>query len=218
MTKKLTKEIPKCFATFNAVSGFWETSLNEWKMSSSVPTLAYNETYFDLAGLSQQEKTLFFNGIQQQDMYNPIPQNAATGDSVVVVDLLSSKPLSEADLSLFGIQGNFAGEISTLTFHETIFARIRQYVSVADTAGWAGMTLVSDNQLGSMDPTASDRIYVYRTLSLAAAGSINQLELFNTRFVLYANAVAEQEYQYLMRLKRSYELQQSFDVDGNRPH
>jgi len=66
-----------------------------------------------------------------------------------------------------------------------------------------------------MAPTASDRIYCYRIVALdvstlASAANIN---VQPARYLIQAVPKAEPEYEYLMRLKRSYDLQQSHDED-----
>ena len=73
------------------------------------------------------------------------------------------------------------------------------------------MIPISDEQLGSLEPTASDRVYVYRVISITGGDGV--YNFYPVRFILRADAREEPEYQYLMRLKRSYELQQTLDRD-----
>lgn len=214
--KTITKETP--WGTFNQVApGDWQnapTGLSHgWKQASR--SIFYFESYIDLAGLTLQEKTLFFQGAGQQDLYAPFATNQVVGDSMLVNDIMSSHPLSQEEIIRTAIYGNFADSdnlgINGLTFTSTIYMRFRQFVVDLDTAAWGHMVTVADNQLGSLEPTASDRIYVYRTVVLD--GSATQMQVAPTRFLLRATAKEEPVYEYLMRLKRSYELQQSPDVD-----
>lgn len=197
-----------------------DSSSPGWRLlnpGANSPVFA-SETYFDLAGLSLQEKTLFFDGGTVQDMLNPLAFGQAPGDSLIVVDLMSTKPLTDAELLTFGIVGNFAAVTATLTFEQTVYARLNQFAIDLDTSAWGSFVQMSSNQIGSLKPTASDRIYSYRTVTASSPFTGTRFDVFACRHLLYANAKEEQEYQYLMRLKRSYDLQQSFDVDGNRPH
>ena len=64
-----------------------------------------------------------------------------------------------------------------------------------------------------MNPTASDRVYSYRMVLTALAGTSKTILIPASRQILSAEAREEPEFEYLMRLKRSYELAQSYDED-----
>lgn len=213
--KVLAKEISQ--AVFEFTLPNWSISAGaDWQQFQPGGNAFWSETYFDLAGLSMEDKTLFFNGVMQQEMLNPQFYNHAAGDGVYITDLLSSVPLRSTELEQFPIIGNFAYnplDVKSLTFDQTIYCRLRQFVIPNTQGTYAAGTLVSDNQIGSLEPTASDRIYVYRIVYLGTPITADRVDVFPTRFVLYADAREEKEYQYLMRLKRSYELQQTFDND-----
>lgn len=176
-----------------------------------------SKNYFDLAGLTMREKTLFFKSAFVQDFLNPSHTTGAAGDSLILIDLMTSSPLSDAELSGFAVNGNFAGLTSGLTsgltFDQTIYGRVRQYVVDLDTAAWGSFIQVSDNQLGSMSPTASDRVYSYRMFFPGTPTTAASITVLGARHILSADVKEEAEFEYLMRLKRSYELQQSYDED-----
>jgi len=171
-----------------------------------------SDTYFDLAGMSQREKTLFFEGATVQNMMNPTHTAGAAGDSFIEVDLMTTVPLTDTQLVNFTIYGNFAGP-GAITFHETIYARVDQYVVDLDTAAWGSFIQVSTNQIGSLEPTASDRVYSYRLIALGAPVTASDMDFSACRHLLQAVAREEAEFQYLMRLRRSYELAQNHDED-----
>lgn len=189
-----------------------QTYSNGWRIVNPAG-LFVSETYFDLAGLSQREKTLFFEGATVQDMLNPTVANQAAGDSIVLVDLMSTSPLNDTELTNFYIYGNFANTNAVLTFDQTVYARFNQYVVDIDTTAWGSLIQVSSNQIGSLNATASDRIYSYRIVACSTPFTADKLDLFACRHLLRAEAKEEADYQYLMRLRRSYELQQSHDED-----
>jgi len=172
-----------------------------------------SSTYFDLAGMSQREKTLFFEGATVQEMIAPLLFNGAPGDSIILVDLMSTKPLTPTQLTSFPVYGNFAAPGASLTFEETVYARVNQYVVDLDTAAWGYMIQAGSNQVGSLKATASDRIYSYRILSLGLPFTGDTIALTGCRHLLQADAKEEAEFQYLMRLRRSYELAQNHDED-----
>jgi hypothetical protein len=177
----------------------------------------HSSTYFDLAGLTLEEKTLFFKGATVQQLGNPTIQSGAAGDACQIYDIMTSSPMTADELTSFISAGNFSGltpaATSGLTFDQTIYARRREYVVSVDLAAWGAMQLVSDDQLGSMNPTASDRVYSYRMVGVDLSGTSKTLAVLGSRQILSAEAKSEPEFQYLMRLKRSYELQNEPDVD-----
>ena len=109
--------------------------------------------------MSQEQKTVFFNGIAQQELGNPVVLGGAAGDGLHVIDVISSIPLSETSITAMLTYGNFSSGlgIPVPTFEQTIYMNVRDFVVDVDTAAWGYMVLVSSNQLGSLQPTALDR-------------------------------------------------------------
>jgi hypothetical protein len=68
--------------------------------------------------------------------------------------------------------------------------------------------------MGSGEPTNGDRLYVYRIAALIGATPASGFaELPSVRLLIAGQLREEAEYQQIMRLRRSYELQQSYDED-----
>ena len=217
MSKTLTHEFGWLVVNANP-PGIWSVdranTMGDWRQPTPGTGFFLNTGYIDLAGMSQQEKTLYFKGATVQEVQPPIVFNQAAGDSIVVVDVMSSVPLTDTEYSFVSVTGNLLqrfGE-SGLTFDQTIYMRVRNYIIDIDTAAWGQMVLVSENQLGSLNPTASDRIYTCRQM-LVANTTADRIDLTPARYVVSAEAKEEPEYEYLMRLKRSYELQNEPDRD-----
>ena len=224
--KMMIKEIGR-LSIDQAVPNTWtidETQTDEgW--NEIFPNFFANEAILDLAGLSQQEKTIFFNGIAQQDLVNPSTTGQVAGDKLFVIDLISSISLNNDTLLQISFKGNFAVqpnvgaiEANIPTFEQTIYLQYATYIVDIDTQATAIMLPASVNQLGSLSATASDRLYCYRIVFAALPTTATKINTSPVRYVIGAEPKEEKEYQYLMRLKKSYDLQQSFDVDGNRPH
>jgi len=185
------------------------------------PNSFLSSTYFDLAGLAMDDKTLFFEAAGVQTVLSPLANNSGAGDSCVIMDLMTTRPLTDQQLAITVSYGNFAGNIAIdgqgpLSFEETVYARTQMYVRHVDTSAWGYITLTDENFFGSMEPTASDRIYSYR-LVLPSQGTdpndMDQLTIYPARHLLKSTSKEEPTHQYLMRLMKSYQLQQSPDVD-----
>ena len=207
--KTLTKEIGRLSASVTGGLGAIEDdTAGGWKLIPASRRF-YFQTYFDLAGMSKEEKTLFFSGAATQNANPPTSNPAAPGNRVQIIDIMTTKPLTETELGFIYVYANM--EQTVLTFDQTVYMRNRTCNTDLDNQAAAVMITIFDEQLGSLEPTASDRIYCTRLVSIDGADGF--YNLYPVRYLLRAEAKEEDEYQYLMRLKRSYELQQSFDRD-----
>ncbi len=200
----------------------------EWDVSASfgywkkiAPNAFLSSTYFDLAGMAMDDKTLFFEAAGVQSVLAPLANNTGAGDSCIILDLMSTRQLTDAQVLLTLSYGNFAGNATSdgqgpLSFEETIYARTQMFVRHLDTSAWGYITMTDENFFGSMEPTASDRIYSYRLILAStgqAATDMDQLFVYPARHLLKSTAREEPDFQYMMRLMKSYQLQQSPDVD-----
>jgi hypothetical protein len=203
--------------------GLWnQTSPGTWALDPS-SSLGYWEsigansfvssTYFDLAGMSMDDKTLFFEAAGTQSALAPTgtPAGAAPGDAMVIADLMTTSPLTGLEALQATIYGNFPP--TPLSFQETVYGRVDQWVVGTDTGVWGSYTLMNSEQIGSMMPTASDRIYSYRVVVFATSATETIITITNARHLLKAVAKEEPDHEYMMRLLRSYQLQQEPDVD-----
>ena len=182
-----------------------------WRASG--PTVFINDTYFDLAGLSMDAKTLFFEaaGIQEAYPIATVGAAAVAGDGAAVIDFMTTSPLDDGQLLQIGTFGNMSG--SQLSFEQTVYGRFRIMSFNLDSVAGGYTVTTSDNQLGSLMATASDRIYCYRVVFFGAANADKTYLVSPARYLLKATAKEEPEFEYLMRLKRSYDLQNEPDVD-----
>ena len=162
-----------------------------------------------------KEKTLFFEAAGTQTVNPPKATGGAAGDNCLIFDIMSSSPMTDTDLANFAAFGNFAQPNSILSWDETIFARSRLYGITINEAAIDYMVLLNEEQFGSMSPTASDRIYSYRLVIVLGASdqSMGGLIVYPARHILRATAKEEPDHEYIMRLLRSYQLQQEPDVD-----
>ena len=174
-----------------------------------------SRTYFDLAGMSMDDKTLFFEAAGTQTVLSPKGQSSLAGDNCIIYDIMTATPMTDTELANFTAFGNFAQPSSVLNFDETIYARSRIFGITVNEAAIDHMVLLNEEQFGSMSPTASDRIYSYRIVIPlgVSAQSMGGLLVYPVRHILRATAKEEPDHTYIMRLLRSYQLQQEPDVD-----
>ena len=199
----------------------WEIATQYGGWRSLGPNSFCSANYFDLAGLSMDDKTLFFEASGVQTVLAPLANRTGAGDSCLVMDLMSTRPLTDTQLLTTIATGNFAGNAATdgqgpLSFEETVYARTQMFVRHVDTSAWGYITMTDENFFGSMEPTASDRIYSYRVVvvsQLTTGTSMTELTIYGARHLLQATVKEEPEFQYLMRLMKSYQLQQFPDED-----
>lgn len=174
-----------------------------------------SETYFDLAGLAMDDKTIFPEGITCQQGSTPRVFGAAVGDNYLMLDVITSIPIdvvfgSQVILNWFNVGPGFPG--STLNFEHVLYARCQRWTTDVDT-GQRYMLKADEWQCGSMAATASDRLYSYRVILIGLNSSATGFITQTGRHVIEVDVKEEPTYEYLMRLKRSYDLQQSPDVD-----
>jgi len=174
-----------------------------------------SENYFDLAGLSMEDKTMFFDGMTTQEAGNMAFGGGAAGDSVVVYDIMTSVPFDATNIAvqaaILNVGLGFPG--GRLDYEHVLYQRVRRHT--LDTTNAAAFPLlVEDKQSGSLMPTASDRIYSYRYVFIVdISGTLSGMTIPGSRHLISASPREEPEFEHIMRLKRSYDLQQSQDVD-----
>ncbi len=217
--KTLAKYHDALFATVDAagiVTIDYAAVSSEWTQPTA--GLLVSSQYFDLAGMSQEEKTLFIEASAVQEGAFPAIAGVA-GDNYVLIDIMTSIPVDWANVGLpasfVSLRGlGFPGQL--LNFEHVIYQRYRRLTLDIDTGARFAMA-ANDNQSGSNMPTASDRIYCYRLVivdtSQAPAVTVTSINVPPARYLLQIEAKEEPIYQHVMRLKRSYDLQQTPDVD-----
>lgn len=189
-------------------------STGEWELLDGNLGYFLSSGYFDLAGITLQEKTLFFSGALVQDYLAPSIGSGVVGDTVVVIDLMTTSPLGSATeiFESYAVGFGFLG--SHENFEQITYGRSQVMSLNVDALASAQPVLLHQNHFGSGMATASDRVYTYRLVRFAAASpTARTLSLPGCRHILSAEAKEEPEFQYLMRLMRSYELQNEPDVD-----
>lgn len=212
--KTLVKEIPLVYV--EEALGTYSTLSQGWEVID--PALGYVmcSNYIDLAGLAIDEKTIMFNGAAVQN--GGIPNlTGQAGDKMYVWDIITTIPVDFTKPSAYGNLVNFPPGFlgSTLNFEHVTYQRLQVFTLDLDAAAKQPIRTYTE-QSGSLSATASDRLYSYRIIAPDAADPVAPIANFGfgaARHVVEVQTAEEPTYQYLMRLKRSYDLQQQPDRD-----
>lgn len=209
--KALAKE--HSYAVFTYDQGTQTINVSEggnWEqINQGINNYLVSQTYFDMAGMTLEDKTLFIEAAAVQEGSN-FEITGPTGAKLWVYDLITTIPFDVSDWSYrmgLGFTQTLSG---ALNFEHVLYGRFRLFANDVDFAGTTPV-LVSSDTFGSGQPTNSDRLYSYRIL--VPFGTVTGAIVPPSRHLIIADAREESEYSQLMRMKRSYELQQSYDED-----
>lgn len=187
------------------------------------------EATIDLSGYQQEDKTLFFRNSYSQrsdgsylSWITPSSSPGYKGQLILETIFCTTVPFTDEQVAATlanspgfdtrGFPGFPAGTERTQIIHgeRLIWGASSMLGSTAFTdAGDGYLQLVSDTPFSSLEPTANDTIYCYRMFALPYAGSpreLSQIWMPAARVVLNAYVDEEPTLEYMMRLRRSYEL------------
>lgn len=208
--------IPACSATKPEVDPDWNSVQGAWLPIASATLGLYYEDSIDLSGYANQYLTFFIeNAITQESPIRSLTGAGAAGmlDATVV----STVPLDIdeylVDLLLLTSPGmpNVTGTGTNITPENTLYSRIM--VSLLDSATPSDIGVlrpIDVGQLGTLEATAADKLFVYRiVLPLGQTTGTTDYTTIGApaqRIVLQGTMAEEPTIEYMMRLKRSYEL------------
>lgn len=204
-----------------------------WQFNIATDTRKLSATVFaqemklDLSGYVQSDLTVGFRRSFEQvggadiifwDSYD------VNNDSLLETVIISSVPFNDNQLTgallsspgftnyqFSGFDwGNFNREHIIHGSYDVMYANSTIGAGAFTARGNANLMSVQSNIFSSLEPTAADCLYCYRVFSLPEPGpagsGVSQITLPPKRVLLDAFTVEEPEIEYLMRLKRSYEL------------
>lgn len=184
-----------------------------WSDTNGYRALGADGLYFsstiDLSGWTMRDYT--FGTVQSQYQDPGVYTSNAVSNKTEVVEIISDVPISTVELGV--IKDNLGSTVpgmldSAQDFTTIIYGNYRLYVPNNSLGAFAGfLQLISSGSFGSKEPTASSELYCYRILKCAGASG-ELLTAPACRVGLFGTFYHEGDLPHMMRLKRSYELQQ----------
>lgn len=184
------------------------------------------EMKLDLSGYVQDSLTVGFRRSFEQrsgtdflgwSTFDP------TNDFVIEQVIVSSVPMNDTQLILATVTspgfipygggidwGNFNREHIIHGHYQLMYPNSTIGSPAFTVKGTAALMSVTDEYYSSLEPTAADCLYCYRIIVTSQAGNedagLVNLTMPAMRVILDAFTVEEPDLEYMMRLKRSYEL------------
>lgn len=201
----LQKVIPAGQLTLSGGTSALAGAIQNWEEGTAgTYTLVASRERIDLSGYSLQDKTVFFQGVMNQDIGTVQGFNAG-GGVCQVLNLVTTTPVSFADLS--SLQSDGFGWLlpgsseSTFDLDNVIQGRLRQYEQLSTTS-FISMTAMST--YGSGDSTAAENLYI-TTAMIYPTNVDGTIFLPDQAYVIPVMIAEEPELEYMMRLARSLE-------------
>lgn len=201
----LHSNVPSTIATF--------TGANVWAATNGWQTLAnqvvYYENYFDLSGYELDDLTLVPTSIIVQDGLPYTTTNATPTTQMAILDIVSQEKLNMADIyanyiATYDIPGSPA---SKEDWTQMLMCNFKLLTPQTDFALSTLLLPATNGSFGSSEPTAVQKLWMYRiVIPISTDLSDSTWAIPPTRFILGAEIIKEDTLEYMMRLKRSYEL------------
>lgn len=212
--RNISAEIPACIAIKTEPDLEWNSLFGQWRSVSANPLIVGYESSIDLSGYANQSLTFFpeFSVTQEN------PQRSLLGSEaggIIDATVITSAPMALTDVvTLIGNSSapgypDVAGNGDNLIYEQVMFCRV--HLSSVDTSLLNNFTKPIDvTQMGSLEPTAADKLYVYRVVipipTVTSGTAYTVLGCPAQRITLRGTMAEEPTIEYMMRLKRSYEL------------
>ena len=223
--RTITEMIPPLKALWDAEYSVWEPTsqgsffsgiqTDSWQVLPTVPSSLAFETNLDLGGYELDDLTIFplFIGLQDPGVYS---LSDGTNTRIRVIDIISQERLNlitTVDETMF--MNAMPGMSPTnVDFIQILSGQFRYMLANTTFAAPEVMQTVQTGDFGSGSPTSVRKLWLYRfVIPSGVATPTSELNVPASRFVIRANIVKEGDLEYLMRLKRSYELAPKVD-DG----
>lgn len=160
--------------------------------------------YLDLAGYEIEQLTFFLQGINVAE--NQMP--AGLGNVIHISDLITKTPITEAQLNreYYLGQAHYAPGFgySLHNMDEVLMGRKRSFYHDQNWTLENLQLLAAENRWGDGDSTAAGRIYLTRIVTCASDEAA--LIIPNADYQVVGVALEEDDLDYIMRLRRDYEL------------
>jgi len=162
-----------------------------------------HRTYIDLQGWTDQQLTMFTQGVDIQKGIMPLLGGSKEATGVREFDFITTRKLQDTECAVYL---NIPGSIpSTVSQQELIYGEFVEYGRNNTITN----TFIKTNfeTLGSGNPTAMDKLHWTRVYYWHIAGNGDTLLVDNANLVVQAMTVEEKDLVWMERLRRSYVLQ-----------
>ena len=164
----------------------------------------YAETYFDLSGYELDDLTVIPTALTLQD---GLPYLAGDTQALFVYDIISQEKLNPDDFVNYAIAGDYPSSPgSKEDWTQILMCNTRLFNPQVDFTFTNLMLPSTAGSFGSAEPTAVQKLWLYRIIIVQGNVEGSVIQIPATRFVMGAEIVKEDDLPYMMRLKRSYEL------------
>jgi len=163
-----------------------------------------NRTYIDLQGWTAQDLTTFVQGVDIQKSVIPLKMGGQF-DIIWEFDILSTRKLSDAELTGIAFSNTPGFAPSTVDLMEVIYGERMQYGingTITNT-----FVQISGETWGSGNPVATDKLHWTRVIALGNSAPTDAVTIFPVNLVVQAMTSEEKDLVYLERLRRSFVLQ-----------
>jgi len=203
-------EIPSCYVSTKDPEAWDDFELaNGW---SNISNVMYWQGSIDLSGYAMERKTFYPVTAFTQEAQSYV-SFGGSGQSIVY--LVSSIPTEVNDLltqivyaSAPGFIQPSAAGVSQDDWTSTLFGQYDLNLINTNLPALGICQPIMTRQFGSLSPTAADKLYVTKVvIPTTIAGEVgDSLSIPSSRIVIPGTIREEPKLEYMMRLKRSYEL------------
>jgi len=214
-------------AEFGPLSVAWSKGTSTWTtLLSGAGYQDLGDGYYvlqqdiDLTGYAMDRKTFYpYSSFEQRGGLTSGKFDATLTQQPYVIDMtiISSVPLNVDDqiLSILIAPGfnpfdQLAVTAGRFNREQIIHGELKWYTvdsTLSVPGGANNLKLVERQVFSSLEPTAADKLYCYRIVGVSAAEDEGDVATWPpTRVLMPGNISSEPKLEYMMRLKRSYEL------------
>lgn len=219
---QLQAMFPACQRGWTASTTTWSSISNNaaWNFDTTIVAgiprpFAWIHTTIDLSKMEMEQETLFPVGVTVQDPGLYVSSEQPT-KAMVVIDIITTKKIDPSLIvnfsgfflnddtgSMYGMLGSSDDQT------QIVFGQYRLMTGNANLPALPDVVRTEwANDFSSGEPTAVDQLHCYRIVQINGTGDA-QIYVPAARFYLAGAIGEEPDLEYMMRLKRSYELQQS---------
>jgi len=216
--RRLHKSFQPLYVDYDPLTAQWGVPLRGSKQWTKVPgafSSWFMEDYFDTSGYNRDALTTMPLGAFVQEAGRTGITYPGTCRMIVLDMVLERRvddvaALCTSFLSNSELIPSFPN--STDDWSQVLYGRYRELTGITQGAAIADIfSSTADNQFGSLDATTNDKLWIYKILIVLGIPpveppSTSSLRYPNSRMVLDVEVVKEEELEFLMRQKRSYEL------------